>query len=78
MLRVLIFSIFASSAAFAAESGGMPQLNPNSWVPQIFWLIITFGGLYIVISKIVFPRLLKIPLLNLLKLLMWIHPSKRN
>jgi len=35
----------------------MPQLDPNSWVPQIFWLIITFGGLYIVISKIVFPRL---------------------
>ena len=57
MLRILIFSIFASSAAFAAESGGMPQLDPNSWVPQIFWLIITFGGLYIVISKIVFPRL---------------------
>ena len=44
MLRVLIFSIFASSAALAAESGGMPQLDPNSWVPQIFWLIITFGG----------------------------------
>ena len=57
MLRGLIFLIFASSAAFAAESGGMPQLDPNSWVPQIFWLIITFGGLYIVISKIVFPRL---------------------
>jgi len=57
MLKVLIFSVFASSAAFAAESGGMPQLDPNSWVPQIFWLIITFGFLYLVISKIVFPRL---------------------
>jgi F-type H+-transporting ATPase subunit b len=57
MLRVLIFSVFTSSAAFAAESGGMPQLDPNSWVPQIFWLIITFGFLYLVISKIVFPRL---------------------
>ena len=58
MLRVLIFSIFASSAAFAAEKQwNTTQLDPNSWVPQIFWLIITFGGLYIVISKIVFPRL---------------------
>ena len=57
MLRVLIFSVFASSAAIAAESGGMPQLDPNSWVPQIFWLILTFGFLYLIISKIVYPRL---------------------
>ena len=36
---------------FAAESGGMPQLNPEFWVSQIFWLTITFGILYIVLSK---------------------------
>lgn len=57
MLRASILLIFTSSAAFAAETGGMPQLDPKSWVPQIFWLIITFGFLYIIISKIVFPRL---------------------
>ena len=29
--------------AFAAESGGMPQLNPEFWISQIFWLTLTFG-----------------------------------
>ncbi len=57
MPRAVLFFIFISSAAYAAESGGMPQLDPKSWVPQIFWLIITFGFLYIIISKIVYPRL---------------------
>ena len=57
MLRAILILISGSSAAYAAESAGMPQLDPKSWVPQIFWLIITFGFLYIIISKIVFPRL---------------------
>ena len=42
---------------FAAESGGMPQLNPEFWVSQIFWLIITFGILYIVLSKFILPKI---------------------
>ena len=56
-INIIFLNLFLTKEVFAAESGGMPQLDPNSWVPQIFWLIITFGGLYIVISKIVFPRL---------------------
>ena len=43
--------------AFAAESGGMPQLNPEFWVSQIFWLTITFGILYIVLSKFILPKI---------------------
>ena len=42
---------------FAAESGGMPQLDPEFWVSQIFWLIITFGILYIVLSKFILPKI---------------------
>ena len=42
---------------FAAESGGMPQLNPEFWVSQIFWLIITFGILYVVLSKFILPKI---------------------
>ena len=57
MLKALLILISGSSAAFAAESTGMPQLDPKSWVTQIFWLIVTFGFLYVIISKIVFPRL---------------------
>ena len=43
--------------AFAAESGGMPQLNPEFWISQIFWLIITFGVLNFVLSKLILPKI---------------------
>ena len=43
--------------AFAAESSGMPQLNPEFWVSQIFWLTITFGFLYVVLSKLILPKI---------------------
>ena len=42
---------------FAAESGGMPQLDPEFWVSQIFWLTLTFGILYIVLSKLILPKI---------------------
>ena len=35
----------------------MPQLNPEFWVSQIFWLTLTFGILYIVLSKIILPKI---------------------
>ena len=43
--------------AFAAESGGMPQLNPEFWISQIFWLTITFGILYVFLSKLILPKI---------------------
>ena len=43
--------------AFAAESSGMPQLDPEFWISQIFWLTITFGILYIVLSKLILPKI---------------------
>ena len=43
--------------AFAAESGGMPQLNPEFWISQIFWLILTFGILYLVLSRLILPKI---------------------
>ncbi|MBD1135713.1 F0F1 ATP synthase subunit B [Pelagibacterales bacterium SAG-MED47] len=42
---------------FAAESGGMPQLDPKFWISQIFWLTLTFGILYIVLSKLILPKI---------------------
>ena len=41
----------------SAESGGMPQLNPEFWISQIFWLTLTFGVLYIVLSKLILPKI---------------------
>ena len=36
---------------------GMPQLNPEFWAAQIFWLIIIFSSLYLIIWKIFLPRI---------------------
>ena len=53
----IFFNFFFLKEVFAAESGGMPQLNPEFWVSQIFWLTLTFGILYVVLSKIILPKI---------------------
>ena len=53
----IFLSFLFSKEAFAAESGGMPQLNPEFWISQIFWLTLTFGILYIVLSKLILPKI---------------------
>ncbi|MBD1164470.1 F0F1 ATP synthase subunit B [Pelagibacterales bacterium SAG-MED13] len=55
--QLIFFNLFFIKEVFAAESGGMPQLNPEFWISQIFWLILTFGILYIVLSKIILPKI---------------------
>ena len=62
MLKKIIILVFVTCFAcfntvFAAESGGMPQLNPEFWISQIFWLIITFGVLFIVLTKVILPKI---------------------
>ena len=62
MIKKIFFqSIFLSflffKEAFAAESGGMPQLNPEFWISQIFWLTVTFGFLYVILSKLILPKI---------------------
>ena len=48
--------ILYMNQAYASEAG-MPQLNPEFWVSQIFWLIITFSSLYLIIWKIFLPKI---------------------
>ena len=43
--------------AFAAEGRGMPQLNPEFWISQIFWLTLTFGVLYVLLSKLILQKI---------------------
>ena len=62
MLKRIIIQIFALNfvlvtSAQSGESGGMPQLNPEFWVSQIFWLVLTFGLLYIILSKLILPKI---------------------
>ena len=42
--------------AFGAE-GGMPQLNPEFWAAQIFWLMLIFSSLYVIIWKLFLPKI---------------------
>ncbi len=51
-----IFFVFCASQVFGSEAG-MPQLDPEFWIAQIFWLIIIFSALYIMIWKIFLPRI---------------------
>ena len=55
--QLIFFNFFFLKEVFAAESGGMPQLNPEFWISQIFWLTLTFGILYMVLSKLILPKI---------------------
>ena len=55
--QTIFFNFFFIKEVFSAESGGMPQLNPEFWISQIFWLTLTFGVLYIVLSKLILPKI---------------------
>ena len=55
-LIVLVFPALLGESLFAAEAG-MPQLNPEYWASQAFWLIIIFLSIYILISRIFIPKI---------------------
>ncbi len=57
LFQSIFFNFFFLIEVFAAENGGMPQLDPEFWISQIFWLTITFGFLYVVLSKFILPKI---------------------
>jgi F-type H+-transporting ATPase subunit b len=46
-----------ADAAEAAASGGLPQFAFDLWAGQIFWLVLTFGIMYFVLSRFILPRI---------------------
>ena len=58
--KIIFYNLLFLSALLnnsnSAESGGMPQLNSEFWISQVFWLIITFGFLFFILSKIILPK----------------------
>ena len=51
-----IASLVYINRAFGSETG-MPQLNPEFWASQTFWLILIFSTLYLIIWKIFLPKI---------------------
>lgn len=47
---------FEAGVHEAEHGGGLPQLNALTYPSQIFWLIVTFGGLYYLLSRRALPR----------------------
>ena len=60
-MKRVFFIVFIQSAIFSSKSlgaeEGMPQLNPEFWFSQTFWLILVFTILYLIIWKRILPKI---------------------
>ena len=55
-LKFIGFFTFWSSICLGADKG-MPQLNPDYWLSQIFWVIFIFGTLYVILWRVILPKI---------------------
>ena len=55
-LALCIALVVYANRVLGSEAG-MPQLNPEFWAAQIFWLILIFSILYLIIWKIFLPKI---------------------
>ena len=55
--HLIFLNFLFTSVVESSESSGMPQLNPEFWFSQIFWLIIVFGVLFATLSKLILPKI---------------------
>ena len=51
----IVLTVFVNKAL--GSEAGMPQLDPEFWMAQIFWLVLVFSVLYLVIWKIFLPKI---------------------
>ena len=55
-LITTFFLVLLGENLFAAEAG-MPQLDPEYWASQAFWLVLVFLSIYLLIAKIFIPKI---------------------
>lgn len=58
MLFILADATGASGdTAYGNETAGFPAFETQHWPGQIFWLIVTFAVLYLILSKVILPKI---------------------
>ena len=60
MLSFLVGAAHAADAQKAGGGGAFPPFDATTFPGQIFWLVLTFGVLYYLMSKIALPRVTQI------------------
>lgn len=50
-------TMMASPAFAAGDNGGLPQLDFTTWPTQIFWLVVSFAFAYLLMWRVVTPRI---------------------
>jgi F-type H+-transporting ATPase subunit b len=45
------------AATSKESSSGLPQLNPDSFASQIFWLVVVFVALNLLMARLILPRI---------------------
>ena len=53
---IMFFGLAAPTTARAAGTG-LPQLDISTWPSQLFWLVVLFAAGYIIMAKLVTPRI---------------------
>ena len=54
---IFFIVLIANTNQVLGSEAGMPQLNPEFWAAQVFWLILIFAFLYLIIWKIFLPKI---------------------
>jgi F-type H+-transporting ATPase subunit b len=56
MIQLLIGTAYAADAPKADGQGTFPPFDPTWYASTVFWLLVTFGIVYYLMSKIALPR----------------------
>jgi F-type H+-transporting ATPase subunit b len=60
MIQLLIGTAYAADAPKADGQGTFPPFDPTWYASTVFWLLVTFGIVYYLMSKVALPRVSEI------------------